>query len=148
MAEKKIIAVVGSTGAQGGGVARAILADKSGGFSVRAITRKPDSEKARALKSAGAEVVQADLDDVASLRHAFEGAHGAFCVTNYWELFSGDKEIAQARNLAMAAKQAGVKHAIWSTLEDVRKYYPLSDTRIPTIDGKWKCPHFDAKGEA
>jgi uncharacterized protein YbjT (DUF2867 family) len=148
MAERKIIAVLGSTGAQGGGVARAILADKSGGFAVRAITRKPDSEKAGALKSAGAEVVQADLDDVNSLRRAFEGAHGAFCVTNYWEHFNGDLEIAQAKNMATAAKQAGVKHAIWSTLEDVRRWYPLSDTRMPTIDGKWKVPHFDAKGEA
>jgi uncharacterized protein YbjT (DUF2867 family) len=148
MAAKKIITVVGATGAQGGGVARAILADKSGEFGVRALTRHPDSEKAAALKSAGADVVAGDLDDLQSLRHAFEGAHGAYCVTNYWEHFSGDKEIAQAKNMAAAAKQAGVKHVIWSTLEDVRKWYPLEDQRMPTIDNKWKCPHFDAKGEA
>jgi uncharacterized protein YbjT (DUF2867 family) len=147
MAAKKIIAVVGSTGAQGGGLAQAILADRGGEFSVRAITRKLDSEKAMALKAAGVEVVQADLDHVHTLRHAFEGAHGVYCVTNYWEHFNGDREIAQAANMAKAAQQAGVKHAVWSTLEDVRKWYPLSDTRMPTIDGRWKVPHFDAKSE-
>lgn len=148
MATRKIIVVVGSTGAQGGGLARAILADKSGEFALRAITRKVDSDKAQVLKSAGAEVVAADLDDAVSLRHAFEGAYGAFCVTNYWEHFSGDKELAQAANMAKAAKQSNLKHVIWSTLEDVRKFYPLPDTRMPTIGGKWKVPHFDAKGEA
>lgn len=148
MAAKKVIAVVGSTGAQGGGLVRAILEDTSNEFGVRAITRKPDSEKAQALKSAGAEVVGADLDDATSLRHAFEGAYGAFCVTNYWEYFNGDRELAQARNMAQAVKESRLQHVIWSTLEDVRKWYPLSDNRMPTIDGKWKCPHFDAKGEA
>ena len=148
MAAKKIIAVVGSTGAQGGGLARAILADKSGEFTLRAMTRKPDSDNARALANAGAEIVRADMDEPDSLRHAFEGAHGVYCLTSYWEHFSADKEIAQARNLAGAAKQAGVKHAVWSTLEDVRKFYPLSDNRMPTVDGKWKVPHFDGKGEA
>jgi uncharacterized protein YbjT (DUF2867 family) len=148
MAAKKIITVLGATGAQGGGLARAILADKSGEFAVRAVTRKPDSEKARALQGAGAEVVAADFDDADSLRHAFEGAHGAYCMTSYWEHFSADKEIAQVRNMAKAAKQAGVKHLVWSTLEDVRTFFPLDDARMPTIDGKWKCPHFDGKGEA
>jgi uncharacterized protein YbjT (DUF2867 family) len=148
MAAKKIISVIGSTGAQGGGLARAILADKNGEYGVRAVTRKPGSEAANALERAGAEVVQADLDDVDSLRHAFEGAYGAAFVTNYWEHFSGEKEIAQAANMAKAAKQSGLKHVIWSTLEDVRKFYPLSDARMPTIDGKWKVPHFDAKGES
>ena len=88
MPEKKIIAVVGATGAQGGGLARAILADRNGGFGVRALTRNPDSEKAQALKNAGAEVVTADVDDPASVRRAFTGAYGAFCLTNYWEHFS------------------------------------------------------------
>ena len=148
MKQQPIIAVIGATGAQGGGLVRAILADRSGEFAVRAVTRKMDSDKARALKGAGAEVVEADMDDVASLRGAFEGAHGAYCVTSYWEHFNADKEIAQAQNMARAAKQAGLKHVIWSTLEDVRKWYPLSDTRMPTIGDKWKCPHFDGKGEA
>jgi uncharacterized protein YbjT (DUF2867 family) len=145
---KKIIAVVGATGAQGGGLVRAILNDKNGPFTVRAITRNVDSDKAKALADAGAEVVAADLDDVKSLKKAFEGAHGAFCVTNFWEHFKPEKEISQARNMAEAAKDAGVKHVIWSTLEDTRKSIPLSDDRMPTLMGKYKVPHFDGKGEA
>jgi uncharacterized protein YbjT (DUF2867 family) len=146
MADKKIIAVVGATGAQGGGLVRAILADKSGEWAVRAITRKLDSDKAKALIAAGVKVVAADLDDVASVTRAFTGAYGAFCVTNYWEHFSVDKEMQQAQNLATAAKQAGIKHAIWSTLEDTREKVPLSDTRMPTLHDKYKVPHFDGKG--
>jgi uncharacterized protein YbjT (DUF2867 family) len=148
MARRKTIADVGATGAQGGGLARAILNDPDGGFAARAITRKVDSEKAKALKDAGAEVVAADLDDPASLERAFAGAYGAYCVTNYWELFSPEKELAQARNLAQAAKAAGLRHVIWSTLEDTRKWVPLDDDRMPTLMGKYKVPHFDAKGEA
>jgi len=148
MPEKKIIAVVGATGAQGGGLARAILADRNGGFAVRAITRKPDSEKAQALKNAGAEVVAADADDPASMRRAFTGAYGAFCLTNFWEHFSPERELTQARNQAQAAKDAGLQHVIWSTLEDTRKWVPLEDNRMPTLMGKYKVPHFDAKGEA
>jgi len=146
MAEKKIIAVIGATGAQGGGLVRAILNDPNGGFAVRAITRKKDSDKAKALAKAGAEVVEADLDDTASLKKAFAGAHGAFCVTNFWEHFNADKEQAQARNMADAARATGLKHVIWSTLEDVRRWVPLTDKRMPTLGGKWKVPHFDGKG--
>jgi len=144
----KLIAVVGATGAQGGGLARAILDDPQGGFSVRALTRHPDNDKARALAARGAEVVAADLDDEESLVKAFTGAYGAFCVTNYWEYFSPEKELAQATNMAKAAKRAGLKHVIWSTLEDTRLRVPLSDDRMPTLMGKYKVPHFDAKGEA
>ena len=144
----KIIAVTGATGAQGGGLIRAILAHPDGGFSVRAVTRNPDSEKARALAALGVEVVKADLDDEASLVAAFTGAYGAYCLTNFWEHFSPDKEIVQAANLARAAKAAGVSHVIWSTLEDVRAYVPLSDDRMPTLLEKYKVPHFDAKGES
>jgi uncharacterized protein YbjT (DUF2867 family) len=148
MADKKIIAVLGATGQQGGGLVRAILADPSGGFSARAITRNADSEKAKALKKAGAEVVAADMDDEASLKKAFAGAYGVYVVTNFWEHFSAEKEIAQATNAARAAKAAGVKHVIWSTLDDTRKWVPLSDDRMPTLGGKYKVPHFDGKGEA
>jgi len=146
--DKKIIAVVGATGAQGGGLARAILDDKSSRFAVRALTRDPSSEKAKALADAGAEVIAADIDDVKSLRNAFEGAHGAFCVTFFWDHMKPEKELAHARNMAQAAKDAGVHHVIWSTLEDTRKFVPLSDDRMPTLMGKYKVPHFDAKGEA
>ncbi len=145
---KRIIAVVGATGAQGGGLVRAILNDKNGPFAVRAITRDVNSAKAKALAEAGAEVVAADVDDVKSLKKAFEGAHGAFCVTFFWAHFKPEKELSQARNMAQAAKDAGVKHVIWSTLEDTRKSIPLSDDRMPTLMGKYKVPHFDAKGEA
>ena len=145
---KRVIAVVGATGAQGGGLVRAILNDKNGPFTARAITRNPNSDKAKALADAGADVVTADLDDVKSLKKAFEGAHGAFCVTNFWEHFKPEKEISQARNMAQAAKDAGVHHVIWSTLEDTRKSIPVSDDRMPTLMGKYKVPHFDGKGEA
>ncbi|MEP7325622.1 MAG: NmrA/HSCARG family protein, partial [Gemmatimonadota bacterium] len=148
MAEKKIIAVVGATGAQGGGLVRAILADKSGSFAARAITRDPNSEKAQALRAAGAEVVAADLDKPETLNKAFAGAYGAFLVTNFWEHFSPEKELTQARNMAKAAKAAGLQHVIWSTLEDTRKWVPLDSDRMPTLMGKYKVPHFDAKGEA
>jgi uncharacterized protein YbjT (DUF2867 family) len=148
MPDKKIIAVVGATGAQGGGLVRAILADKDGEFTPRAITRNVISDKAKALAKAGADVVRADLDDEESLKRAFTGAYGAFCVTNFWEHFSPEQEYAQAGNMARAAKAADVKHVVWSTLEDTRKKVPLSDRRMPTLQGKYKVPHFDAKGEA
>jgi len=145
---KKTIAVVGATGAQGGGLVRAILADPSGGFAARALTRDPGSAKAKELAKLGAEVVAADVDDVASLGKAFAGAHGAFCVTFFWDHFSPEKELAEARAMAEAARDAGVKHVVWSTLEDTRKWVPLEDPRMPTLQGKYKVPHFDAKGEA
>jgi uncharacterized protein YbjT (DUF2867 family) len=148
MADKKIIAVVGATGAQGGGLARAILADPNGGFACRAITRDPNKDKAKDLTGKGAEVVKADLDDVATLKKAFAGAYGAYCVTNFWEHFSGEKEKAQAKNMADAARTAGIKHVIWSTLEDTRKLMAANDTRMPMLQEKYRVPHFDAKAEA
>lgn len=148
MSEKKIIAVVGATGAQGGGLVRAILADPNGGFAARAITHNPDSEKAKALAAAGAEVVQADIDDADSLRRAFDGAYGAYCVTFYWSHFSPEKELQHGHNLARAAHDAELKHVVWSTLEDTRNWVPLGDDRMPTLMEHYKVPHFDAKGEA
>ena len=148
MAEKKIIAVLGATGAQGGGLVRAILSDPNGGFAARAITRDVTSDKAKELGKLGAEVVAADVDDAGSLERAFQGAYGAFCVTFYWAHFSPEKELAQATAMARAAKHADNQHVIWSSLEDTRKWVPLSDHRMPTLMGKYKVPHFDAKGEA
>lgn len=148
MAQKKIIVVFGATGAQGGGVARAILDDNNSEFAVRAITRNPDSDKAQELSRMGAEVVAADIDDKQSIKQALEGAYGAYFVTFFWAHFSPEKEYAQAGNMAQAAKEAGLKHVIWSTLEDTRKWVPLDDERMPTLQGKYKVPHFDAKGEA
>ncbi len=148
MSDKKIIAVVGATGAQGGGLVRAILDDPGGGFIARAITRNVNSDPARALADLGAEVVAADIDEEASLTAALQDAYGAFFVTFFWAHFSPEKEKAEVRNMASAAKAAGVKHVIWSTLEDTRQWIPLSDTRMPTLIGEYKVPHFDAKGES
>ena len=148
MSGTKTIAIIGATGAQGGGLARAILEDPEGGFAVRALTRDPSSEKGRALAEAGAEVVAADLDDEESLVRALDGAHGGFFVTNFWEHFSPEREYAQAGNLARAAKRAGLRHVIWSTLEDTRRLVSLDDDRMPTLMDGYKVPHFDAKGAA
>jgi uncharacterized protein YbjT (DUF2867 family) len=154
---KKLIAVVGATGSQGGAVVRAILADRSDEYAVRALTRNPDSAKAQELAAAGAEVVAADLEDEASVRAAFEGAYGAFVVTNYWAPLSPEQEAArtraemeleQAEIAARAARDAGVQHLVWSTLEDTRPFFAGRDD-VPSLDdGRYKVPHFDAKGEA
>jgi uncharacterized protein YbjT (DUF2867 family) len=148
MTQKKVIVVFGATGAQGGGVARAILSDKNSEFAVRAVTRNPESDKAKELAKLGAEVVSADVDDVQSIKKVLEGAYGAYFVTFFWDHFSPEKEMQEVKNMAEASKSAGIKHAIWSTLEDVRKFIPLSDDGMPTLQGKFKVPHFDAKGES
>ena len=148
MHEKRVIAVVGATGAQGGGLVRAILADSKSPFGVRAVTRDVNSEKSRKLAALGAEVVRADIEDIESLRKAFDGAYGVYCVSFFWEHVSPEKEFAHAGAMAQAAKDAGAQHVIWSTLEDTRQWVPLDDNRMPTLLGKYKVPHFDAKGEA
>lgn len=148
MSNKKVIAVLGATGAQGGGLVRAIMADKSGEFTARALTRNVNSDKAKALAQLGAEVVETDIDNYESLKKAFTGAHGVFAVTFFWDHFSAEKEVEEAKLIAKAAKDTNVKHLIWSTLEDTRNWVPLSDNRMPTLQGKYKVPHFDGKGEA
>jgi uncharacterized protein YbjT (DUF2867 family) len=148
MADKKIIAVLGSTGSQGSGLVSSILADPDGGFAARAVTRDPGKDKAKAMAAKGAEVVKGDLDDIESLKKAFAGAYGVYAVTNFWEHFSGEKEVGQAKNIADAARAAGVKHIIWSTLEDTRKLMKADDTRMPMLQGKYRVPHFDAKADA
>ena len=148
MSDRKLITVFGATGAQGGGLARSILADPDGPFAVRAVTRDTASPAAKALAKAGAEVVAADVDDAAAVARALDGAYGAYFVTFFWAHFSPLKELAEARIMAQAARNARLKHAIWSTLEDTRRRVPLSDNRMPTLMEKYKVPHFDAKGEA
>jgi uncharacterized protein YbjT (DUF2867 family) len=148
MADSKVIAVMGATGAQGGGLVKAILDDPEREFSARAITRNAGSDAAKALAAAGAEVVEANLDDPPSIERVFDGAHGAYCVTFFWEHLNADLEIDHARVMAEAAKAAGVSHVVWSTLDDTRELVPLEDDRMPTLQGKYKVPHFDAKGEA
>ena len=148
MSDKKIITVFGATGAQGGGLVRAILADTGGNFSVRAVTRDPNSDKAKALAQHGAEVVAADLDNIESIKNVLKGAYGAFLVTNFWEHFSAEKEYQQVSDFADMAKAEGVAHVVWSTLEDTRNWVPLDNDSMPTLQGKYKVPHFDGKGAA
>ena len=147
MNQQPVIAVIGATGAQGGGLVRAILADPERRFAARAITRKPDSPAARALAELGAEVVHASLDAPASLDAAFAGAHGIYVVTNFWEHYSPEREVAQAGNAAAAAQRANARHVIWASLVDTRRLAPMSDPRIPNL-GRYKVPHYDGKGEA
>jgi uncharacterized protein YbjT (DUF2867 family) len=148
MSQQKVIAVIGATGAQGGGLARAILAAPESEFALRALTRNPNSPKAQELAAQGAEVVAFDVDNPESVREAFDGAYGAFCVTFFWDHFSPELELKHAANMANAAAAAGLHHVIWSTLEDTRRWVSLDDDRMPTLMGKYKVPHFDAKGEA
>jgi uncharacterized protein YbjT (DUF2867 family) len=126
---KQLIAVIGATGLQGGAVVRALQAQ--GQFKVRALTRNPG--KHRKLAD---EVVHADLDRPETLKAAFEGAHGVFLVTNFWE--KGTDEIKQATAAVRAAKEAGVKHFVWSTLPDVEAI----------SGGKFHVPHFTGKARA
>jgi uncharacterized protein YbjT (DUF2867 family) len=126
--DRKLIAVVGATGQQGGAVVRALQA--SGQFKVRALTRNPGKHRDLAE-----EVVEADLDRPETLKAAFEGAHGVFLVTNFWE--PGTDELKQATAAVRAAKDAGVKHLIWSTLPDVEAI----------SDGKLHVPHFTGKAK-
>ncbi len=148
MATKKIITVFGATGAQGGGLVRAILNDRDGEFAARAVTRDINSDKAKELANLGAEVVAGDVDDPASVDKVLQGAYGAYFVTFFWAHYSPEKEMAEAKTFADAAKKAGLKHVIWSTLEDTREFVPLDDDRMPTLNGKYKVPHFDGKGES
>lgn len=148
MSTKKIITVFGATGAQGGGLVNAILDDPNSEFAVRAVTRDVNSDKAKALAARGAEVVYADLEHPETIQKAMEGAYGAFCVTFFWSHLSPERESAEAQAMAAAAKATGLKHVIWSTLEDTRIFIPIDDDRMPTLGGKYSVPHFDGKGES
>ena len=119
MAEKKVIAVLGATGAQGGGLVRAILADGDSPFTVRALTRDASSDKARALAEMGAEVVEADVSDRESLERAFEGAHGAFCVTFFWEHFSPAQELADSLKRQILTQQVFQRASLHVLHDDV-----------------------------
>ena len=144
----KVIAVTGATGSQGGGLARAILGEPDSGFTVRALTRDPESAAARELAALGAEVVRADFYDEASVNAAFAGAYGAFLVTNFWAHASAEKETEEAEVLVRASKTAGLRHVVWSTLDDTRDLLSLDDDRMPVLQEKYNVPHFDAKGAA
>src|SRR5262249_26206380 len=146
MTERNVIVVFGATGAQGGGLARAILADPEQRFSVRAITRDASSAKARELSRLGAEVVVAHIDDEQSITRALHGVYGAFFITFFWHHLSPGRETAEARRFAVAARASGIQHAIWSTLEDSRRWVPLFHDPIPTPPGKYKGPQQGGEG--
>ncbi|XP_040858521.1 nmrA-like family domain-containing protein 1 [Ochotona curzoniae] len=134
MASRKVIAVFGATGAQGGPVVKALLDAKH--FAVRALTRDVTKPSALALKDLGAEVVKCDLDDEASLVAALKGVYGAFLVTNFWEYLDQEREVRQGKLMADVAKRLGLKHVVFSSLEYIHK---LSGGRL-TVS------YFDAKG--
>lgn len=134
---RPVIAVVGATGAQGGGLVRALLRDPWQRYRVRALTRQPAARAARALAQAGADVMHADLDRPGTLAAALAGIDGLFAVTDFWAHFSPERELRQAAQLAAAAAAASVRHVIWSTQEDTRP-----------DDGPWCVPPMDAKGQA
>ena len=129
MAEQKTILVTGATGHQGGAVARELL---SHGFKVKAFTRKPDSEKAQKLKKLGAEIVKGDYDDPASIEKAMKGIWGVFAVQNTWEA-GVEKEEKQGKDMAQAAKKAGVQHYVYSSVGSADK-----KTGIPHFDNKYR----------
>lgn len=147
MAEKTIV-VFGATGAQGGGLVHAILDDPDKEFSVRAVTRDPSSDSAKALAQKGAEVVKADVNNPDDIKKALKGAYGAFFVTFFWEHFSPEKEFQNIKNYAEAAAEEELEHVIWSTLEDTREIIGMDNEEIPTLQEQYKVPHFDAKGAA
>lgn len=119
-ASKKVIAVFGATGSQGGNVIRGLLATRAG-WSIRALTRNPESPKALALKELGCEVVEAEASDRDSLSAALKGAYGAFANTQFWEKLDGNLELEQGKNIAEACADAGVQHVVFSSLEDTRE---------------------------
>lgn len=127
MADQKSVLVTGATGQQGGTVARKLLAD---GYRVRAMTRKPDSERAKELVKLGAEAIQGDLDDAASLERAVQGVWGVFAVQNTWEA-GVEKEEVQGKRLAEIAKAAGVQHFVYSSVGSAHRH-----TGIPHFDNK------------
>lgn len=127
--ENRIILVTGATGQQGGATARALTGR---GFKVRALTRKPDSEKARALTAQGAEVVQGDFDNPDSLEHALKGVWGAFAVQNTWEA-GVEREEEQGKRFAQLARKAGVAHFVYSSVASAQR-----NTGIPHFDNKWR----------
>jgi uncharacterized protein YbjT (DUF2867 family) len=143
-----VIAVIGATGAEGGGLIRAIRAEPARKFVARAVTPDPSSPWLAELGAQGVEIHFGNLDEPATLERAFKGAHGVYGVTNYWQHRSPEREVAQAYNIATAARRAGVRHIVWSTLEDTRVHVPLKDDRLPTLLGRYKVPQMDAKGES
>lgn len=137
--DDRLYVVFGVTGAQGGAVAASLL--NKGATRVRGLTRNPAGDKAKALDKR-IEVVKCDLDNEEEIKAALEGAYGVFLVTNFWEHFDANKEVDQVKRVATIAKQSGVKHLVFSTLEDT------SSIDAPVVKDGFKTPHFDGKALA
>jgi uncharacterized protein YbjT (DUF2867 family) len=142
---KQLIAVMGATGTQGGGVVSELLDRQR--FAVRVVTRNPDSDKAKALQSRGCEVVQGDLTKPETLEPAFKNAYGAFLVTNFWDPGTTASETAQGILAVKAAKAAGVQHLVWSTLPNCKeisggKYEVIHFTGKALVDAEVKAASF------
>jgi uncharacterized protein YbjT (DUF2867 family) len=130
MAGQKTVLITGATGKQGGATARA-LAGK--GFTLRAMTRKPEGEAARAVAAAtGAEIIRGDLDDPESLKKALEGIWGVFAVQNTWEAGVAGEE-AQGKRIAKLAREAGVQHYVYTSVGSAHR-----KTGIPHFENKWR----------
>ena len=130
MASEKIVLVTGATGQQGGATLRHLA--KQGGFKLRAMTRNPSSDKAKAIAALGAEVMQGDLDDPASLAKAVAGTWGVFAVQNTWEA-GVEKEEEQGKRIAKVSKDAGVQHFVYSSVGSAHE-----KTGIPHFDNKFR----------
>jgi uncharacterized protein YbjT (DUF2867 family) len=144
----KTVAVCGATGKQGGATVDALV--KLGGFKIKAITRDTTSAKSQALAAKeGVETVQADFNDLDSLKAAFEGCDAVFAVTDFWAACGLDpvKELQQGKNLVDAAAATGVKHFVFSSLEDTRPLLKDAGVDLKPVNGEYVVPHFDAKGE-
>jgi uncharacterized protein YbjT (DUF2867 family) len=146
--EPKLIAVMGATGAQGGSVVKALQNMK--GFEVRAITRDPESEKAKSIAPLVKEIVKADGDDEASMVEAFKGCYGAFIVSNFWQDMNADHEMKTLRTIKDALKKAQLEHVVLSTLEctidAIDKAENKDSWKVLKEDPKMYVPHFDSKG--
>lgn len=145
---RPLVAVIDATGLLGGSVARAILNDPQQRFAVRALVRETSSPAAMQLAAIGAEMVITDFDDATSVLRGFHGAHAVFAATNFWEHGSPERELAQGRAMATAARLADVEHVVWATQPDTRRLIDDGDRRFPTLLQRYKTPPFDAKGES
>ncbi|KAI0015229.1 NMRAL1 protein [Xylariomycetidae sp. FL0641] len=149
MSGKKIITVIGATGNQGGSIVNTFLEDPklNSEWAVRGVTRDVNKESSKKLAQRGVEVVAADMEDKNSLVKAFSGSDTVFAVTNYWEMPSMEREERQGRNMADAAKEAGVKHYIWSTLLNITKLTNGKLSRVYHFDSKAHVDeHIDSLG--
>lgn len=137
---KKIVTVIGATGAQGGSVVRHLLGDEQ--YTIRAVTRDINKPASLALAEQGVQVVQADINDFESLKRAFEGSYAVFAVTDFWSHFSKTKEVEDGKKIADAAKWAGVQHYIWSSENSPAKLSGGKITRVEHFDSKFEVEEY------